>query len=193
MISRLKGVLVLSEPDRVELMTSAGVGYEVQVPLGVYEQLPRPGREVELLVRQVVREDSVALFGFLEPVERTLFERLLTASGVGPRLALTILSSLSPGRLARAVRDRDAAALTTVNGVGKKTAERLILELADKLDDLPPGAEGERDRGAGDAVRALEVLGFLPADAERAVREVLREEGELASTELVKAAVGRLR
>lgn len=194
MIARIRGTLLVRELDRVEVMTPGGVAYELHTPRNVYERLPKEGQEVELATYQLVREDALMLFGFLELTDRTVFTRLLGAPGVGPRVALGLLSSLSAPRLVRAVRERDIAALTAVSGVGKKTAERLVLDLAGKLDDIPISVGGvARGAGAEEAVRALSVLGFPTADAERAVQQTLQEEGSLPSQELVRAALSRLR
>jgi holliday junction DNA helicase RuvA len=191
MISRLRGVLARRELDAVEVMTAGGVGYEVQIPAPVFERLPREGGEVELHTWQVVREDDVALYGFLDRRERAVFGRLLTAPGVGPRLALAILSALTPERLARAVADRDVAALQRVPGIGRKTAERLVLDLADKLDDLAvPGAGAAPEgRAASDAVGALVALGYSQPEANAAVRRALTADGGLDRTALIRAAL----
>src|SRR5690606_35373774 len=133
MISRIRGVLVERSIGAIEVMTPGGVGYQIEIPLGVYERLPREGEEVELRTYYLVREDGVTLYGFLDARERDLFGRLLTASGVGPRLALNMLSTLSPERLVRAIMEKDIASLRQVPGLGAKKAERLALELADKL------------------------------------------------------------
>jgi len=193
-ISRVRGTLVRRGPDAVEVLTAGGVGYEVQVPLSVLERLPREGASVELLTYQVVREDALELYGFLDERERSVFARLLTASGVGPRLGLSMLSTLSPERLVRAITERDIAALRQVPGLGTKKAERLVLELADRLDDLAAAAAGPRPEGraAEEAVGALIALGYSPAQAAAAVRRVLEEEGEKEGTELIKAALARL-
>jgi Holliday junction DNA helicase RuvA len=194
-ISRIRGTLLTRDLARAEVLTPGGVAYEIEIPTPVYERLPRVGEEVELRIYQVVREDAVLLFGFLEEVERTLFSRLISASGVGPRLALALLSALPAAALVRAVRDRNVAALTAVSGVGKKTAERLVLELAGKVDDLvfaSPGV-GRQAPGAEEALRALVVLGLSAADAERAVHAVLQEQGPLPAQELIRAALARPR
>ncbi len=194
MISRLSGQLATRELDRVEVTTPGGVTYELSVPRTIFEKLPAVGREVELRTYQVVRDDGIFLFGFLEDAERRLFARLLTASGVGPRLALALLSAMPASRLVRAIQERDITTLTGISGVGKKTAERLALDLAGKLDDIPIVVE-RRPSGPGveEALRALTVLGFPPADAERALREVMREEGSLSAQDLIKTALTRLR
>ena len=196
MISRIRGTLLVRELDRVEVLTPGGVGYDISVPRSVFESLPVPGSEVELRTFQVVREDAVLLFGFLEESDRLVFARLLTASGVGPRLALSLLSALPAPRLVRAIRERDLTALTAVAGVGKKTAERISLDLANRLDDIAVAAAGPAAKGAGaeEALRALTVLGFSPGDADRAIREALEEEGRPADAqELIRAALARLR
>lgn len=195
MISRLHGSLLVRELDRVEVFTPGGVGYEVFIPRTAFERLPAVGQEVQLRTYQVVREDAVILFGFLEEIERQLFARLLTASGVGPRLALALLSALPAGRLVRAIREKDFPALTAVSGVGRKTAERLALDLANKLDDIAASTGGHGGRGPGidEALRALGVLGFAAPDAERAVRIALQENGTLGPQDLIKAALLHLR
>lgn len=178
MISRIRGTLLTREPERIEVMTPGGVGYELEIPLSVFEKLPRAGQDVELLTHQVVREDDLLLFGFLQPSERSLFGRLLGASGVGPRLALAMMSTLTPAALVRAITGKEVATLVQVPGVGKKTAERIALELGDKLDDLALGA-GPAVKGAAaqEAVGALVALGYSNADASAAVRASIEQEG----------------
>ncbi len=195
MISRIRGTLLAREMDRVEVMTTGGVAYELFIPLPVFERLPRNGEEVELRVHQVVREDAVLLFGFLDEAERMIFGRLLGAPGVGPRMALALLSAFSAERLVRAIRERDTAALTAVSGVGRKTAERLVLDLAGKLDDIPLrlSGVGPPEPGFEEAVRALTVLGFPAPDAERAVRAALQEGERGTAQELIRAALAQLR
>jgi holliday junction DNA helicase RuvA len=178
MISRLRGSLLRREPGMVELMTAGGVGYEVSIPLSVFEKLPRVGQDVELLTHQVVREDDVMLFGFLQPAERELFGRLLGASGVGPRLALALMSTLTPASLVRAITDKDVATLVRVPGVGRKTAERIALELGDKLDGLAlPTGPSVKGAAAQEAVGALVALGYSATDAGAAVRRSIEEDG----------------
>jgi Holliday junction DNA helicase RuvA len=194
-ISRIRGTLLARELDRVEVMTPGGVGYDISIPRTVYERLPHVGEPVELHTFQLVREDALLLYGFLEDFERVVFSRLLSASGVGPKLALSLLSALPAGRLLRAIRERDFAALTAVAGVGRKTAERLALDLASKLDDIAiPAAQGLPETpGLEEARRALTVLGFAVPDAERAIRLVLQEEGRMDAQALIRAALVRLR
>ena len=198
MIGRVRGELAAVGSDRVTLMTAGGVGYEILVPLGVFEQLPEHGEPVELHTALVVRDDSLELFGFAAPEDRELFLRLQSVSGVGPRLALALLSALPSGRVVTAIRSREPAVLQTVSGVGKKTAERLVLELADKLDDIRIGtvaAGGDAPvQGAAAAVDALRALGYSAVEAEAAVAVARRESsGEALSTEdLVRAALRHL-
>ncbi|MEX2570917.1 MAG: Holliday junction branch migration protein RuvA [Gemmatimonadota bacterium] len=194
MISRISGRLLTRELDRVEIMTAGGVAYDIAIPRTIFEKLPPVGKEVELRTHQVVREDAVFLFGFLDDAERIFFTRLITASGVGPRLALGLMSALPAPRLIRAIRERDIPTLTGISGVGKKTAERLALDLGNRLDDIPIAGE-TRPGGAGvdEALRALTVLGFSAPDAERALREVVQEEGSSDPQTLIRAALARLR
>jgi Holliday junction DNA helicase RuvA len=195
-IAQIAGRLLAKELDRVEVMTSGGVGYELAIPLSVYETLPRPGEDVTLHAHLVVREDGWLLFGFATATERRVFQKLLTANGVGPALALGLLSHLSADRLVRALREKDIVTLQSVPRVGRKKAERLVLDLADKLADLPAdGAGGVRSDGAGaeDAVRALVSLGYTTADAEKAVRGALDAGGRgMAAPELIRNALARL-
>ncbi|MQA91572.1 MAG: Holliday junction branch migration protein RuvA [Gemmatimonas sp.] len=194
MISRIVGRLLARELDRVEIMTPGGVAYDISIPRTIFEKLPPVGKEIELRTHQVVRDDGAFLFGFLEDAERMVFTRLLTAPGVGPRLALAMLSALPAPRLVRAIRERDIPILTSISGVGKKTAERLALDLANKLDDVPIAVEGRPSvAGADEALQALSVLGFASVDAERALRAVLRENGSMTTQEMIKAALAQLR
>lgn len=195
MISRVTGKLIARDVDRIEVMTDGGVAYELLIPLSVFERLPRPGEPVDLPTHLVAREDGWLLFGFQSELERRLFQKLLGATGVGPALALSLLSALAADRLVQAIREGDVAVLQRVPRVGRKTAERLILELRDKLDSLKVEvAGGPRPAGAGadDAVRALMSLGYSSGDAERAVRAALA--GGPASTvpDLIKRSLAEL-
>ncbi len=198
MISRLRGTLISRELDHIEVETAGGLVYEVQIPLSILERLPKPpAPDFEIRTLQVVREDSVTLYGFMETFERELFSRLLGASGVGPKVALAMLSTYSARRLAQALAEKDVNALKQVSGVGKKTAERIVLELADKVEDLavgaagPDGARGAASPGAQEAVGALVALGYSFVDADAAVRRSLAE-GEAAGTdELVRRALAK--
>jgi holliday junction DNA helicase RuvA len=191
MISRIRGTLLRRDIDRIEVMTSGGVAYEIDIPLSVFEKLPRAGGDVELLTHHVVREDDALLFGFLEDGERELFARLLGASGVGPRLALALMSTLTPSALVRALSDRDVTTLVQVPGVGRKTAERLALELGDKVEGLALRA-GASVKGAAaqEAVGALVALGYSQVDASAAVRKSIEQDGpEEDAKQLIRKAL----
>jgi Holliday junction DNA helicase, RuvA subunit len=197
MIARIEGTLLAKDLDRVEIMTSGGVGYDLLIPLSVFETLPRLGESVALHTHLVVKEDAWLLFGFATNFERQVFTRVLSAKGVGPSLALGLLSTLTAPRLVRALRDKDLPTLQSVPRVGRKKAEQMILDLADKLDDLEvPGApSGPRPAGAGadDAIRALVSLGYSTPDAERAVRTALDEDGKgLPAAELIRRALAKV-
>jgi len=195
MISYLTGVLTSKDIDRVEVMTQGGVGYELQIPLGVFETLPKQGDKVSLHTYLVVKEDAWQLFGFSSVFERRLFQKLLTANGVGPSLALGLMSALSANRLVRAIQEKDIPTLQGVPRVGRKKAERLILDLADKLDGLG-GDEGAPRLPGGsseDAMRALVSLGYTQADAEKGVRAALDAGGGgLSAAELIRSALAKL-
>lgn len=196
MIGRLRGTLLAKELDRVEVMTAGGVAYELSIPLGVYERLPRIGDEVSLHTQLVVRDDAWLLFGFGSVLEKRVFQRLLSATGIGPALAIGMLSALTAERLVQAIQQKDLATLQGVPRVGRKKAERLVVDLADKLDDVMTG-DGTAPRpaslAADDAMRALVSLGYGSGEAEKAVRGALEAGGPaLGVAELVRAALGRI-
>jgi len=194
MISRVRGRLVRRDIGVAELLTAGGVGYELEIPLGVFEKLPAEGTELELYAYQVVREDAITLYGFNEQSERTMFARLLTASGVGPKLALSILSALPPERIVRAILEKDVATLRRIPGLGAKKAERLALELADRLDDVAMATTELRGHGAAaeQAAGALVALGYSQSEAAAAVRKVLDERGSGDGVDLIRAALAVL-
>lgn len=193
MIALLSGTLAMKEADRVVVKTASGVGYECFVPTRSLERLPAPGNPVELHTHLAVREDALTLFGFTTAEERRVFQRLITASGVGPKMALAMLSALSAERIVRAIREKDLAALSSVSGVGKKTAERLCLELKDKTDDLKAEASGQRPEGGAEvAVKALQRLGYTAVEADDAVRNVLAANGKSETADVVRAALAFL-
>ncbi|HEY0670939.1 MAG TPA: Holliday junction branch migration protein RuvA, partial [Longimicrobiales bacterium] len=199
MISRIQGKLVRRDLNSIEVTTSGGVTYELLIPLTVFERLPREGQDVELRTYHVVREDAQELFGFMDAAERTLFAKLLSASGVGPRLALNMLSTMPPQSLVTAITMKDIPALKRIPGLGAKKAERLVLELADRLDDVVlagvgEGAGAEKSPGATveEAVHALVALGYTASDASVAVRKALDEQGRLMGIDLIKAALGKV-
>lgn len=197
MIGFLRGTLVAREPPEV-LIDVAGVGYEVQVPLTTLFRLPAPGETVTLLTHFVVREDAQLLFGFLEESDRQLFRNLIRVSGVGPRLALTILSGMDADSFARCVQQGDAGALVALPGVGRKTADRLLIELRDPVRRwlearggvIAPGPAGTVPRGdaRADAESALVALGYKPAEASRMVKRVATDDAE-ESEELIRRAL----
>ena len=203
MITSLRGRL-LERGTGGCVVEAAGVGYWVQVSTTTARALPPEGQEVFLHTHMVVREDSHQLFGFHERDERRLFELLIGVSGVGPKVALAVLSGLKPGALARAIRDENLAALVAVPGIGRKTAERLVVELRDKLEliataaDEPsatPGARrgGPRSEHFEDAVAALVGLGYSPPQAQDAIRRAAEGSAADASLEdLVRGALARL-
>jgi len=196
-IVQVAGTLITKELDRVEIMTEGGVAYELAVPLNAYEQLPKAGERCMLHTFLVVKEDGWQLFGFTSAYERRVFQKVLGAKGVGPALAIGLLSSLTADRLVRAIREKDIAVLQSVPRVGRKKAEQMILDLADKLDQLQSsGAESGVGRGlpsTDDAIRALVSLGYSSADAEKAVRSALEGGAKGASApELIRAALAKI-
>ena len=197
MISRITGTLEAREIDRVEVMTAGGTGYLMQIPLSVYEILPKIGEPVALFTSLIVKEDGWLLFGFASQLERRVFDLVRTANGVGPALALSLLSSLTASRLVRAIVETDTVTLQSVPRVGKKKAEQMILYLATKMRevDVSGATSGAPSLGAAaeDATRALVSLGYSLPDAERAVRATLdAATGKLTATELIRQALARI-
>jgi Holliday junction DNA helicase RuvA len=209
MIASVRGTL-LERGEGYVVVEASGVGWLVQVTTGTMVALPAVGNEVQLHTRHVVREDAQQLFGFAERDELKLFDLLIAVNGVGPRIAIAVLSGLSPAHFARAIRDENLAAITAVPGVGRKTAERLVVELRDKLAFLPmaaaPAAAGgtaarerkpkvlEKNERFEDAIAALVTLGYPAAQASDAVRRVSEDAGEGASAEdLVKRSLALVR
>jgi Holliday junction DNA helicase RuvA len=188
MIGRIHGVLTEKNPPQVVVVTH-GVGYEIDVPMSTFYHLPRTGENVELLTHLVVREDAQLLYGFLTAGERTAFRQLLRVSGVGPKVALAVLSGLSVEDLARAIAAQDAARLTRVPGVGKKTAERLVLELRDKLPAVPGTERAEAAPARADVVNALLALGYNDREAQAAVKQL---PAELALADAIRQALKHL-
>ncbi|MDE3153548.1 MAG: Holliday junction branch migration protein RuvA [Acidobacteriota bacterium] len=188
MIAFLRGRLLEKHPNRI-VVDVQGVGYEVHVPLSTFYGLGEPGAEVALRVHTHVREDALALFGFRTPRELDLFERLIAISGVGPRLALAVLSGIEPADLVRAVQRGDVKRLTAIPGVGKKTAERIGLELKDRLpapgeaEAVEAGAAAPAEQLRDDLLSALLNLGYHRPLAERALDAVLKDAGDGAAFE----------
>jgi len=177
-IAKIRGTLDHKAPGEI-IVDVGGVGYHLLTALTVFYRLPDVGEPVSLLVHTHVREDSLQLFGFFEQVEKQVFLLLIGVSGIGPKLAITILSGIPAGDLLNALKDGDTARLVSVPGVGKRLAERMIVELRDKmtlLPEFPQEASMSNDGGVKrDAISALLNLGYRQADAERAVREALND------------------
>ena len=189
MITSVSGTLAEREGEAVVIHTDGGLGYEVTVPLGVFERLPARGARCALFTELVVREDAWTLYGFDTTGERTIFQRLLGATGLGPRLALAILSTLGPERTVRSIQGKDVAALSTVSGIGKKRAEKLIVELSDRFADVPLAPAARAGRPADEAARALVTLGYGAAAADDAVRFVLTRDQTEDVAALVRQAL----
>lgn len=195
MISRLAGTLLEIDPPSL-VVDCGGVGYEVEAPTSVFDTLPQIGQPVELRTHLQVSQDAQTLYGFSSLAERTLFRQLLKVSGIGAKLALTILSGASGEELARYVADGDVASLTRLPGIGKKTAERIIIEMRDKLEAmpaLPAGVAAGASSGAtatgaaAEAASALKALGYKPAEVQRMVREAAGP--ELSAEEIIRKAL----
>ncbi len=203
MIGRLRGIVIEKQAPEI-LLEVGGVGYEVQLPLTSFYQLPATGQEAVVYTHFVVREDAHLLFGFSSPTERGLFRLLLKANGVGPKLALTILSGLTASQFVRCVQSDDISTLVKLPGVGKKTAERLLIEMRDRLKDwglnietpitdhLVLGDDGVesfelKESPEQDAIGALVALGYSQSVAASAVKKVFK--ADLTSEQLIKAAL----
>ncbi|MBA3319043.1 MAG: Holliday junction branch migration protein RuvA [Gemmatimonadales bacterium] len=192
MIAVVTGVLAARDGETIVVQTEGGVGYEVTVPAGVAERLPAAGGRVSLHTELVVKEDGWALFGFDRAAERRIFQRLLGAGGFGPKLALALLSALGAERTIRSIRGRDLAALSSVAGIGRKKAERLVLELRDRFDDVALEPEIEPTAGSDEAVRALVGLGYPAGAAEDAVRAAIAGGSSEETPQLIRRALQRL-
>ena len=193
MIVSVRGVLEAKEPTRAVVET-AGVGYELLIPVSTYEKLPRAGSEAKLLVFHCVREDDEILFGFASAEEREMFLKLISVSGVGPKIALAILSGSSVGELSLAIAGGDAKRIAAIKGVGKKTAEKICVELKDKVSALAfAGGRGDRNVAAptaADAIAALRALGFNEETSSKMVADVLAKDSTVDSVEkIIKLAL----
>jgi Holliday junction DNA helicase RuvA len=179
MIAHLRGILIAKQPGQA-IVECAGVGYDIAIGIPTFTALPSEGAQVALHIHTQVSEDAIALFGFLDLDEKRLFERLITVSGVGPKLAVKMLSGLSPERTVAAIRAQDHASLTRIPGVGKKLAERLVVELKDKLDDFAaaPAATPTAKLGAAaeDVLSALVNLGYQRPAAIKAIETAVERE-----------------
>lgn len=198
MIAHLRGRLLSKAPNEA-VIECAGVGYEVTISVATFTNLPSEGAETALHIHTHVREDQIALFGFSETQEKRLFEKLLTISGIGPKLAITVLSGIASDRLVTAIRSSDHGTLTRIPGIGKKTAERVVLELKDKLDDMavPVAASSGVQHGpAGDdALSALVNLGYPRPVAQKAIETAIAKDAAAGQDfeTLFRAAMAAIR
>ena len=197
MIAHLIGKLIYKSPDH-SIVDVNGIGYKIFTPLSTYYVLPKTGESVTLHIHTRVREDELKLFGFLTEEEQSIFEKLITINKVGPKLALGILSGMSPENLLTAIMSNDAARLSNIPGVGKKTAERLTLEMKDKLSDLTFEMENQKDTEAPegpykDALSALVNLGYKKPQAEKSLKSAYNKIGKDSSLEdLIKESLNNL-
>jgi Holliday junction DNA helicase RuvA len=182
MIAHLRGKLIFKQPGQA-IVECAGVGYDVAISVPTFTSLPSLGLETSLHIHTQVSEDQIALFGFLESEEKRLFERLITVSGVGPKLAIKMLSGLSSDRTVQAIRAQDHAQLTRIPGVGKKLAERLVVELKDKLDDfaVAPASPNVQGPAVDDVLSALTNLGYQRPAAEKAIEQAIAKDKALSA------------
>lgn len=194
MIAHLRGKLLAKHPNQA-IVETAGVGYDVTISVPTFSDLPEVGIEVALHIHTHVREDAIALYGFLLSPEKLLFEKLITVSGIGPKLAITILSGMAADEMVRAIRGNDVTRLTRIPGIGKKTAERMVLELRDKLPETAPASvTAIPSLGAveEDVISALVNLGYQRAAAERALVTSLKGGPPLSFDQVFRAALGQL-
>ncbi len=194
MIAHLRGKLLSKHPNQA-IVETAGVGYDVTISVPTFSDLPALGADVALHIHTHVREDIIALYGFLRPSEKLLFEKLITVSGIGPKLAITILSGMAADEMVNAIRGNDIAKLTRIPGIGKKTAERMVLELRDKL---PESATASVPAGSPltgveeDVLSALVNLGYQRAAAEKALETAVKDGGQKSFDQLFRSVLGRL-
>lgn len=193
MIAHLRGKLLAKHPNQAIVETS-GVGYDVTITVPTFSDLPDVGTDVALHIHTHVREDVIALYGFLRPSEKLLFEKLITVSGIGPKLAITILSGMAADEMVGAIRGNDVAKLTRIPGIGKKTAERMVLELRDKLPEPGKAAPAAAVMSAveEDVLSALLNLGYQRAAAEKALAAAAKEGGSKSFDQLFRLVLGRL-
>jgi holliday junction DNA helicase RuvA len=194
MIAHLRGKLLAKHPNQV-IVETAGVGYDVTISVPTFSDLPEVGADVALYIHTHVREDAIALYGFLHSSEKALFEKLITVSGIGPKLAITILSGMAADEMVGAIRGNDVARLTRIPGIGKKTAERMVLELRDKLPEASPAAAPKvAAMGATeeDVLSALVNLGYQRAAAEKALALATKNGKSASFDTLFREALGQL-
>ncbi len=194
MIAHLRGKLLAKHPNQA-IVETAGVGYDVTITVPTFSDLPGVGSEVALHIHTHVREDLLALYGFLRPSEKNLFEKLITVSGIGPKLAVTILSGMAADEMVSAIRGNDVARLTRIPGIGKKTAERMVLELRDKLPSQSAGevaAAPAMSPVEEDVLSALMNLGYQRASAEKALAGAMKNGGASSFEAMFRGALGGL-
>ncbi len=192
MISRLTGILAAKRAPQV-LIDCHGVGYEADVSMTTFYQLPEVGQQISIWTHLLIKDDAHSLVGFTTEQERSLFRQLIRINGVGPKMALAILSGIDERQFALCVANNDVAMLTRLPGVGKKTAERLIIEMRDKLDvvvdDVPVASSGGGGSVIGEAIEALQALGYKPADAEKMISRAQQGEAADSASELIRRAL----
>ena len=193
MISRLTGILAAKRAPQI-LIECHGVGYEADVSMTTFYKLPEVGEQVSIWTHLLVKEDSHSLVGFSDEDERRLFRQLIRINGVGPKMALTILSGIDERQFGLCVANNDIAMVTRLPGVGKKTAERLIIEMRDKIDAVAAEAPAQAAGAAapsiiGEAIEALQALGYKPADAEKMIRQAQQEEAADSASQLIRRAL----
>ncbi len=192
MIAHLRGRLIAKHPNQA-IVEAAGVGYDVTITVPTFSDLPATGAEVALHIHTHVREDALALYGFLRPEEKQLFEKLITVSGIGPKLAITILSGMPTADMVGAIRSNDLARLTKIPGIGRKTAERMCVELRDKLEGFGAAVAVVAHSGAEeDVISALTNLGYQRPLAEKAVERAVQSAGRENFDAIFRAALGAL-
>jgi holliday junction DNA helicase RuvA len=194
MIAHVRGKLLAKHPNQAVVET-AGVGYDVTISVPTFSDLPDLGSEVALHIHTHVREDVIALYGFLRPSEKLLFEKLITVSGIGPKLAITILSGMAADEMVGAIRGNDLAKLTRIPGIGKKTAERMVLELRDKLPEASASSAAAApalNATEEDVISALVNLGYQRPIAEKAVALATKEAPAKSFDQLFRTVLGRL-
>jgi Holliday junction DNA helicase RuvA len=193
MIAHLRGILLAKHPNQA-IVEAGGVGYDVTISVPTFSALPAEGKEVSLVIYTHVREDQIALFGFSEAIEKKLFEKLIAVSGIGPKLAITVLSGLPAEKLVAAIRSGDHAMLTRIPGIGKKTAERVVLELKDKLDEMGAGPAAASVGAVGDDVLSAMVnLGYARPAAQKAIETAMIDGSAEDFEQLFRAAIAAIR
>jgi Holliday junction DNA helicase RuvA len=194
MIAHLRGKLLIKHPNQA-IVETAGVGYDVTISVPTFSDLPAVGAEVALHIHTHVREDQIALYGFMRPSEKLLFEKLMTVSGIGPKLGITILSGMAADEMVGAIRGNDVARLTRIPGIGKKTAERMVLELRDKLPEAGPVSTPAAPAMSGteeDVLSALLNLGYQRPASEKALLAVSKDGHAKSFDHMFRAALAHL-